>query len=57
MGEIQLGRVQFQIMQVLWDRGRASAREITEVLSLKTEQLSRSELDELQRLIEQRRKD
>ena len=25
-----LGRVQFQIMQVLWERGRASAREITD---------------------------
>jgi len=123
MGEIQLGRMQFQIMQVLWDHGRASAREITDVLSgsepvahstvqtllrqleakgavgheeagrtfvffprlkedkvkrtaardvlervfggnvgslvshlLKTERLSRSELDELQRLIEQRRR-
>jgi BlaI family penicillinase repressor len=33
MGETQLGRVQFRIMQVLWDRGRASAREITDVLN------------------------
>jgi BlaI family penicillinase repressor len=33
MGEIQLGRMQFRIMQVLWDRGRASAREITDVLN------------------------
>ena len=124
MGEIQLGRMQFRIMQVLWDHGRASAREITEALSgsepvahstvqtllrqleakgavgheesgrtfvflprlkedkvkrtaahdllervfggnvgslvshlLKNERLSRSELDELQRLIEQRRQD
>ena len=124
MGEIQLGRMQFRIMQVLWDHGRANAREITEVLSgsepvahstvqtllrqleakgavgheesgrtfvffprlkedkvkrtaahdllervfggnvgslvshlLKNERLSRSELDELQRLIEQRRQD
>ena len=123
MGEIQLGRMQFQIMQVLWDRGRASAREVTDALNelepvahstvqtllrqleakgaigheeagrtfvffarlkedkvkrtaardlldrvfggnvgslvaqlLKYEQLSRSELDELQRLIDQRRK-
>lgn len=29
----QLGRVQLQIMQVLWDRGRATAREITDVLN------------------------
>ncbi len=32
MGEIQLGRLQFQIMQVLWDRGRATARDITDAL-------------------------
>ena len=24
MAEVQLGRMQFRIMQVLWDRGRAS---------------------------------
>lgn len=33
MASIQLGRVQLQIMQVLWDRGRASAREITDALN------------------------
>ena len=33
MGETQLGRMQFRIMQVLWDRGRASAREITDALN------------------------
>jgi len=33
MGETQLGRVQFRIMQVLWDRGRSSAREITDALN------------------------
>jgi BlaI family penicillinase repressor len=33
MGEIQLGRMQFRIMQILWDHGRASAREITDVLN------------------------
>jgi BlaI family transcriptional regulator, penicillinase repressor len=33
MSEIQLGRMQFRIMQVLWDRGRASAREITGALN------------------------
>jgi BlaI family transcriptional regulator, penicillinase repressor len=32
MGETQLGRMQFRIMQVLWDRGRANAREITDAL-------------------------
>ena len=33
MGETQLGRMQFRIMQILWDRGRASAREITDDLN------------------------
>jgi BlaI family penicillinase repressor len=33
MGGIQLGRMQFRIMQILWDRGRASAREITDALN------------------------
>jgi len=33
MGETQIGRMQFRIMQVLWDRGRANAREITEALN------------------------
>jgi BlaI family penicillinase repressor len=33
MGETQLGRMQFRIMQVLWDLGRASAREITDALN------------------------
>jgi BlaI family transcriptional regulator, penicillinase repressor len=33
MSKIKLGRVQTQIMQVLWDRGEATAREITEELN------------------------
>jgi BlaI family penicillinase repressor len=33
MSETQLGRMQFRIMQVLWDRGRANAREITDALN------------------------
>ncbi|QEH35427.1 Penicillinase repressor [Aquisphaera giovannonii] len=33
MGEVQLGRMQFRIVQVLWDRGRASAREVTDALN------------------------
>jgi hypothetical protein len=33
MGETQLGRMQFRIMQVLWYRKRANAREITEALN------------------------
>ena len=30
----RMGRVQLQIMQVLWERGEATAREITEALNL-----------------------
>jgi predicted transcriptional regulator len=33
MATVSLGRVQLQIMQVLWDRGQASAREITESIN------------------------
>ncbi len=33
MRQTQLGRMQFRIMQILWDLGRASAREITDSLS------------------------
>jgi BlaI family penicillinase repressor len=33
MGETQLGRMQFRIMQVLWERGRITAREITDALN------------------------
>ncbi|QDV51795.1 BlaI/MecI/CopY family transcriptional regulator [Gimesia fumaroli] len=37
MNAKQLGRVQLQIMQVLWDRGRANAREITDTLNESSE--------------------
>ena len=30
---VRLGRIQMRIMQVLWERGRATAREITESLN------------------------
>ena len=33
MTEPRLGRVQLKIMQVLWEKGRANAREITEALN------------------------
>lgn len=51
MGEIQLGRMQFRIMQVLWDRGRASAREITEVLN-QAEAVAHSTVQTLLRQLE-----
>ena len=33
MSATRLGRVQMKIMQVLWEKGRISAREITETLN------------------------
>jgi BlaI family penicillinase repressor len=32
----RLGKVQLEIMQVLWERGEATAREITDTLCLST---------------------
>src|SRR6516165_11490936 len=51
MGETQLGRMQFRIMQVLWDRGRASAREITDALN-ESEPVAHSTVQTLLRQLE-----
>jgi BlaI family transcriptional regulator, penicillinase repressor len=51
MGETQLGRMQFRIMQVLWDRGRASAREITAALN-ESEPVAHSTVQTLLRQLE-----
>jgi BlaI family transcriptional regulator, penicillinase repressor len=51
MGETKLGRMQFRIMQVLWDRGRASAREITEALNA-SEPVAHSTVQTLLRQLE-----
>ena len=51
MGETQLGRMQFRIMQVLWDRGRASAREITDALNA-SEPVAHSTVQTLLRQLE-----
>jgi BlaI family penicillinase repressor len=51
MGEIQLGRMQFRIMQVLWDRGRASARDITDSLN-EAEPVAHSTVQTLLRQLE-----
>jgi BlaI family penicillinase repressor len=51
MGEMQLGRMQFRIMQELWDRGRASARDITEALCA-TEPVAHSTVQTLLRQLE-----
>ncbi len=51
MDEMQLGRMQFRIMQVLWDRGRANAREITEALNA-SEPVAHSTVQTLLRQLE-----
>jgi BlaI family transcriptional regulator, penicillinase repressor len=51
MGETQLGRMQFRIMQVLWDRGRVSAREITDALN-ESEAVAHSTVQTLLRQLE-----
>jgi BlaI family transcriptional regulator, penicillinase repressor len=51
MGETQLGRMQFRIMQVLWDRERASAREITDALN-ESEAVAHSTVQTLLRQLE-----
>jgi BlaI family transcriptional regulator, penicillinase repressor len=51
MGETQLGRMQFRIMQLLWDRGRASARDITDALN-EVEPVAHSTVQTLLRQLE-----
>ncbi len=51
MGETQLGRMQFRIMQVLWDLGRANAREITDALN-ESEPVAHSTVQTLLRQLE-----
>jgi BlaI family transcriptional regulator, penicillinase repressor len=47
----RLGRVQLRIMKVLWERGRASAREITELLN-RDERIAHSTVQTLLRKLE-----
>ena len=51
MAAPRLGRVQLKIMQVLWQRGRANAREITEALG-QTEPIAHSTVQTLLRKLE-----
>lgn len=53
MTAIQLGRVQLLIMQVLWDRGRATAREITDTLNAE-EPIAHSTVQTLLRGLEEK---
>ena len=47
----RMGKVQLQIMQALWKEGKATAREITELLS-KTEPIAHSTVQTLLRKLE-----
>jgi BlaI family penicillinase repressor len=51
MGKTQLGRMQFKIVQVLWDRGQATAREITDALN-QAEPIAHSTVQTLLRQLE-----
>ena len=53
MTAIQLGRVQLLIMQVLWDRGRCTAREITDALN-EVESIAHSTVQTLLRGLEEK---
>lgn len=52
MAETQLGRLQFRIMQVLWERGKAGAREITDALNERGENVAHSTVQTLLRQVE-----
>jgi BlaI family transcriptional regulator, penicillinase repressor len=53
MTSTQLGKVQLRIMQVLWDRGRATAREITDVINA-SEPIAHSTVQTLLRGLEEK---
>lgn len=52
MAEAQLGRLQFRIMQVLWERGRIGAREVTDALNERGEDVAHSTVQTLLRQLE-----
>ena len=53
MSALKMGKVQFRIMQVLWSRGRANAREITEDLN-EISPIAHSTVQTLLRKLEQK---
>ncbi len=53
MSSLRFGKVQMRIMQVLWEKGRANAREITEALN-KIEPIAHSTVQTLLRKLEQK---
>ena len=53
MNNTRFGRVQLQIMHVLWERGQATAREVTEALN-ESEPISHSTVQTLLRQLEKK---
>ncbi len=53
MSELKFGRIQLRIMQVLWKKKRATAREITEALN-ELEPIAHSTVQTLIRTLEQK---
>lgn len=53
MSHIRFGRMQRRIMQILWERGKANAREITEALN-KEEAVAHSTVQTLLRKLEKK---
>jgi BlaI family penicillinase repressor len=53
MTATRMGRVQLKIMQVLWEKGRANAREITEALNA-DEHIAHSTVQTLLRKLEEK---
>jgi BlaI family transcriptional regulator, penicillinase repressor len=51
MSPVRMGKVQLKIMRVLWERGRASAREITDALN-RDEPIAHSTVQTLLRKLE-----
>ena len=52
MPALRLGRVQLQIMQILWERGEATAREITDTLNAREPSIAHSTVQTLLRKLE-----
>ena len=53
MSNLDFGRVQYQIMQVLWEKNRANAREITDALN-KIRPMAHSTVQTLLRKLEEK---
>ena len=53
MRSMALGRVQLQIMQVLWEKQRATAREITDAINA-TEPIAHSTVQTMLRVLEEK---